>query len=235
LYTSLTVNKSKFNIVEMDNSQQIISLVQDERPQKQAKETFLPAAHALTGTLNKRLNGPKVLEDALRARLLDVKHMNLDFLGLSEQRPEDMGVDALQYLTGSTALKILEQISLEERRDAPYELSLTDQSALRMLASLVFQWKLSKETEKFMKATPSLRPHALNRLQQTTVALLRIVFPEEETRPASSHVPNTVGAILLQNHVIDILPSTFCLGWLPPGECDEGPYIRSSTLRLLSR
>jgi hypothetical protein len=221
--------------MEVDNSQEIISLVQDEDLQRRAKEILLPAAHALTGTLNKQPSSSRFLDDALRARIIDVKQLNLEFLGLSEQRPEEMDVDALQYLMGNTALKLLGQISDEERRGTAFELSLTDQSAVRMLAALVFRWKLSREIADFIKATPSLRLPALNRLQQSTFTLLRVVFPNGEGGPVSVDVTNTVGTILLQNHAIDILPSTFCIGWLPPEECEKGPYIRSSTLRLLSR
>jgi len=218
----------------MDNSQEEVVHPQDERSQSRIKESLLPAAHALTGTLKKQPKGSNVLEDTLRARLMDVKQMDMQFLELTEQLVEEVEADELQYLTGGTALKILQEISIEERRGAVFELSLTDQSALWMLAALVFRWKLSKETEEFNKPTSSSRPRALNRLLQTTLILLRTIFPEE-AQPSHGELKNTVGAILIHHHAIEILPSMFCLGWLPPGECEEGPYIRSSTLRLLSR
>ena len=216
----------------MDNSQEIISLVHDNDPQERLDKILLPAAHSITGTLNKQPNGSNNLDDALKARLIDVKRLNSEFVEITEQELEAMDIDSLQKTTGDVAFKILVQISSEEQRGALRELSLTEQSAIRMLAALIFRWKLSKETDTFNASTPPLRLEALNRLQTTTLTLLKGAFPEteEETNKTS-----TIGLMIIKQHATDMLPSTFSLGWLAPGECNEGSYIRSSTLRLLSR
>lgn len=219
----------------MNDSQEILSLVHDDEPQTRMRSILLPATHALTGANNKQPANAKALEDVLRARLMEVQQMKLEFLELTEQDVDIMDIEILQNSTGDVALKILVQISIEEQRGTLYELGLTDQSALRMLAALVFRWKLSKETD-LLNTSPKLSwPKALIRLQQTTVTLLRIAFPEKEGESGDTALTNAVGLTLIKQNVLDMLPATFSIGWLPPGECEEGPCIRALTLRLLSR
>lgn len=131
------------------------------------------------------------------------------------------------------------------------DLPVKDQSSIRTLASIVFRWKLSREVEAFNTSKPA-NPDRYRRLQVlngSTVTLLHMIFPpsastlvtnvnielsaeQQEKRGSES---TAVGTILLHSHALDLLPAAFSLGWLPPGQCQDGAYIRASTLQVLSR
>ncbi|KIM25905.1 hypothetical protein M408DRAFT_25799 [Serendipita vermifera MAFF 305830] len=213
----------------MDDSQKLIT---PDAPRGNMKRTLLPATHALTGTSNKQSTGSRPLESVLKARILDVARIDTSLVALTEQQLDALDSDALENTTGGIALKILTQISTEERQDTFEDLSLNDQSAVRMLAALVFRWKLSKETDRFNTSAASTRLEVLNQLQQTTMAILKLAFPDEGTNDATTS--SMVSSMMIQQYTLEILPATFSIGWLPPGQCKESPYIRSSTLRLLS-
>jgi hypothetical protein len=175
----------------------------------------------------------------------------------------NLDVKTVEYQTGSFALALLQLLQaaeierLEESKESHFsfsELPVRDQASIRTLASLVFRWKLSREVEALntSKSTNPRRALHLQVVNQSTMVLLQMMFPPS-TSASTSNVSldispekqdrqdqrgsqsTAIRTILLHSHALDILPAGFSLGWLPPGQCQDGSYIRASTLQILSR
>ncbi|PVF99985.1 hypothetical protein CPB86DRAFT_702088 [Serendipita vermifera] len=217
----------------MSQNLQNDSIGQDEKPNTHDPRNLLEAAGILSGSANQKTTDQKNMEQVLRSRLRNVKELALENLPLTEQDLDSLTLETLQYQTASLSIDILERLSVDEQKGQNLDLSLSQQGLLKTLVAILFRWKVTSDTERFNSYTKSERSEALKKVLKTTMRLLRIIFPDDKEDQASQ-TPNRIGTILLHNSIPEILPAVFSLGWLPPGECTEGAYIRASTLRILN-
>jgi hypothetical protein len=209
-------------------------LSRDESLPKDNHSKLLEAVGILSGSTNQKSIDQKSMEEMLRLRLENVKALGLENLLLTEQDLNSLTLEVLQYQTASLSLDILERLSVEEQNGKGLELSLSQQGTLKTLVAILFRWKVTNDTDKFNKTTTSGRKETMQELLKTTTRLLRIMFPDDKP-DQTFQTSNRIGTIFLHNSVPEVLPAMFSLGWLPPGECTEGAYIRASTLRILNR
>jgi hypothetical protein len=234
VYLLVTVSITQRNRLSMSQDSHSEGLNQDESLTKDNHSKLLEAVGILSGSTNQKNIDQKSMEEVLRLRLENVKALGLENLPLTELDLNLLTLEVLQYQTASLSLDILERLSVGEQNGKSLELSLSQQGTLKTLVAILFRWKVTNDTDKFNKPTTSGRKETMQELLKTTTRLLRIMFPDDKP-DQTPQTSNRIGTILLHNSVPEILPAMFSLGWLPPGECTEGAYIRASALRILNR